>query len=201
MFFGVEELKASIRRWFRDNMNGNPKMDNFKPIRLQLKDNPSYPHKPVWGQRPLSMINKIIVHQELADGDTESVHRYHISENSHLKQGGAPRIAYHFTVEKDGTVYQVNELKDIVWHCRGQNIESIGIMLCGNFDGPTHKGTGSPTSIQIQGLKNLLNYLSEELKFSDRPYTFIRGHCDFGKENCPGNEVIYFLRNQYRKGF
>lgn len=137
-----------------------------------------------WTTRPLETIKKLIVHQELGNASTQEVHRYHISTESHLKPGvGAPRIAYHFTIEKDGTIYQVNDLTDIVWHCRGQNIESIGIMCVGNYSGPSHKGTDRPPQEQIDSLKWLLHYLIKELKLSERS---VFGHYHFGKENCPG---------------
>lgn len=198
-FFGVENLIYRIKWWMRDNKIGSNSMEDWKPKKLLLKPNPRYTRAPFWGQRPVSMISRIVVHQELGDGDTKAVHRYHISNDSHLKEGGAPKIAYHFTIEKNGTVYQVNELKDIVWHCRGQNMESVGIMLVGDFDGPSHEGTGTPTKQQLDSLDILLRYLIDLLNFRDRPMTFINGHCDFGKENCPGNEVMAFLKHR-RKG-
>lgn len=168
-----------------------PKL-NIKTI--QLKTNPKYDSKSPWGTRPISYIEKIIVHQAMADATTEAVHRYHTGSNSHLKSGGAPRIAYHYTIEKDGTVYKVNELRDITWHCRGQNIGSIGILILGNFDGPKHRGTSKPTPKQIRSLGLLLDHLREELKLSSRD---VYGHSHFGKMDCPGIDLVRAI-NLYR---
>lgn len=160
-------------------------------IKLDLEPNPRYGEK-LWGKRPISSINKIITHQQLADGTTISTHNYHISKESHLKPGvGAPKIAYHLTIEKDGTIYQVNEYSDIVWHCAGQNLSSIGIMICGDFSGPSYTGKSIPTAQQIDSLEWLYDHLTKEFKL---PKKEVYGHCDFGKENCPGTMVYNFIK-------
>ena len=51
-----------------------------------------------WNKRATSKINKIVVHQELADGTLESVNNYHITPaaDNHISKNGAPHICYHF---------------------------------------------------------------------------------------------------------
>jgi len=159
--------------------------------KLVLVPNPKYQGDKLWGKRPISFITKIIVHQELGEGNTVAVHNYHISDNSHLKKGGAPKIAYHYTIEKDGTVYNVNDLTDVVWHCGKQNIISIGIMLCGDFTGPSHIGKSEPTKAQTRSLKQLLEYLITELRLNKKA---IYGHNDFGKDNCPGIVITNVIK-------
>ena len=177
-----------IKRLFR-------KTDEISPIKLwkietlELTPNPKYQDK-LWGYRPLKLIDKIIVHQELSEGDTLSVHNYHISNNCHIKAGGCPKIAYHYTIEKDGTTYKVNDLTDVTWHCFGKNLNSIGIMLCGDFSGPTHVGKSKPTKEQLDSLEKLINYIRVRLNLNLPAY----GHCDFGKENCPGNDVMKYMK-------
>jgi len=160
----------------------------FKVVKLALVPNPRYPTGKLWGYRPESMIDKIIVHQEMGDGTTLQVHKYHTSVRSHLKPGtGAPKIAYHFTIEKDGRTFQVNEITDVTCHCRGQNMKSIGIMLVGNFDGENYEGTSIPTNEQLESLKNLLDKLINDLNLSKNE---VYGHRNFGKPACPGYEVM-----------
>lgn len=154
---------------------------------LHLAPNPRYSGRKLWGKRSISSIKKIIVHQELGEGDTKAVHNYHISKESHLKEGGAPKIAYHFTIEKTGQIYSVNDLTDVVWHTAGQNTSGIGIMLCGDFDGPTHIGKSKPTDLQKTALIWLLDYLTKTYSI---PKSEIYGHTDFGKKDCPGNIIM-----------
>ncbi len=189
-------LFTTFWAWLQRNKKTQPveEPDPFVIHKLNLVPNPRYALGKLWGQRPVSMIEKIIVHQELGEGNTLAVHNYHISETSHLKRGGAPKIAYHYTIEKDGTVYLVNDHTDIVWHCRGQNMGSIGIMLVGDFDGENHVGKSKPTEEQLASLDQLFSNLRSELNLSKDS---IYGHRDFGKPSCPGFEVMKFI-HKYR---
>ena len=167
--------------------------NKIKIIKLDLKRNP---RNPEWGKRDVSLINKIIVHQELGEGTTQQVHNYHISTESHLKPGvGAPAIAYHFSIEKDGTIYKCNSIKDVTWHCVGENIQSIGIMIVGNFAWRENVNGKSPTQEQLKSLRQLLDYLTEKYIILKQN---VYGHKDFGKESCPGF-VLYDFVNDYKQ--
>jgi hypothetical protein len=61
-----------------------------------------------WSKRELKGIDKIIIHQELAEGDIEAVNRYHIHLN-HISPMGCPHFCYHYGIEKSGEIIQVNE--------------------------------------------------------------------------------------------
>lgn len=153
----------------------------------ELKLTPN-PRNPKWGRRNTSSIKKLIAHQELGEAETKSVHSYHISVTSHLKpKVGAPSIAYHYTIEKDGTVYKVNEDTAVTWHTAGQNIAGIGIMLVGDFTGPGHIGKSEPTEEQLSSLIRLFDVLRERYNI---PRKSVYGHKDFGKQACPGDIVM-----------
>jgi len=80
----------------------------------------------------------------------------------------------------------VNKDTDVVWQCKGGNLDSLGIMLVGDFTGPSHIGKTYPTFTQKKSLFFLLRHLMKEhnvLRVN------IRGHSFYGKENCPGYEV------------
>ena len=164
-----------------------PKLEIHK---LTLVPNPKYSSGKLWGYRPESIIDKIIVHQAMSEADTLVIHNYHISETSHIKRGGAPKICYHYTIEKDGKVYLVNDHEDVVWHCKGQNLTSLGILLLGDFAGQDHDGRSEPTPEQLESLEMLLDKLTSELHLSPQD---IYGHFDFGKPACPGFEVMKFI--------
>lgn len=164
-----------------------------KITKLKLLRNPRGSE---WGKRSIDLIKKIIVHQSLADWTTQRTHEYHISPESHLKPGtGAPAIAYHYTIEKDGTIYQVNNLNEITWHCAGENIQSIGIVVLGDFAWKENVNGKAPSKEQLKSLRFLLKFLTEKLKISK---TEIYGHQDFGKESCPGF-VLYDFIQDYKK--
>lgn len=147
-----------------------------------------------WSKRALSRINKIIVHQELANGDIDSVNRYHItpSPQNHLSPKGAPHFAYHYGIEKDGTIIQANNLSDITWHCKMQNSVSVGIMVAGDFTGPGHSA-GEPEEAQLESIEKLVDYIIDLLPQLDKYHLY--GHCDFGKQACPGNTLMAFIED------
>ncbi|WP_430972769.1 peptidoglycan recognition protein family protein [Sunxiuqinia rutila] len=140
----------------------------------------------VWRKRELSQIDKIIIHQELGESSIENVNQYHISvgPQNHITPKGCPHMCYHYGIRKNGEVVQVNELSDIVWHCKGQNTSSIGIVLEGNFSGPGYDlGTSEPTKEQIRSVNELVDFLLTSFKL---PNTSLFGHYNFGKPACPG---------------
>ena len=147
-----------------------------------------------WSKRSLSRINKIVVHQELANGTTESVNRYHITPGpqNHLSKRGAPHFAYHFGIEKDGTVIQANNLSDITWHTKNHNTKGIGIMLVGDFSGPDHAG-GEPTDRQILAIEDLIDHILKKIKHLNKYGLY--GHSDFNKPACPGYAIMDFIED------
>lgn len=153
-----------------------------------------------WSKRSLKKINKIIIHQSLTTGSLESINKYHITpgKNNHITEKGAPHICYHYAVAPDGIVYHCNTLSNLVWHTKGQNTYGIGVVVLGNFSGPTYKGTGNPTPEQIDSVKRLIDFLleREDINIDSKA---IYGHADFGKENCPGN-ILYDQTVKPRRG-
>ena len=145
-----------------------------------------------WGYRPPRCIKQVVVHQAMSKGPTKNINAYHIGNDSHLKPGvGAPHIAYTYTIEKDGTIFQCNPDTALTWHTKGQNTKSLSVCLIGDFSGRAENGSAyigktKPSKPQLQSLNYLLNRLLTryELTHSD-----VYGHCDFGKPACPGNKV------------
>ena len=164
-------------------------MMEIKDVRDTLQKNP---HGKVWGQRDLAQINRIILHQELGEGTTESVNNYHISDACHVSSGGTPKICYHFTIEKDGSVYWCNSLEEIVWHTKTQNTCGVGIMLVGDFDGENHVGKSVPTEEQEKSFYKLTRMLLSDLEL---PCSEVYGHCHFGKPACPGTVAEQWIEN------
>ncbi len=137
-----------------------------------------------WSSRSLLMINKIIIHQELADGSVAEVNNYHIRPGNHISKSGCPHLCYHYGIEKTGEIIMANEIHHITWHTAGQNESGIGILLTGDFDGPGHVGTAvGPGEKQMEALAELCETLQHAFGLDNRA---VFGHCHFGKPACPG---------------
>ena len=150
---------------------------------------PWHRNRPRWpGHRSIESIDKVILHQSLGHADTSGnrdvfgINRYHITPGNHISKRGCPHICYHYCLDDDGSIYLCNDLTDVVWHCKGWNTHSIGIMLVGDFAGPGHQG-GEPTVEQEQAFFVLAEHLVETLGLEVDVFA---GHADFGKAACPG---------------
>jgi len=146
-----------------------------------------------WGSRSTDLIKKIIIHQSLSDSTTRNINSYHVNPN-HISSRGCPHICYHYSIEKDGTTYKCNSPAHVVWHAKGFNIVSLGILVIGNFDGPSWTGKSAPTPQQLNSLNRLTKYLKQVYRLDN---SAIFGHPN--KENCPGNildEWVEAKRNE-----
>ena len=165
---------------------------------VDLRDQlPWHPDRPHWsGRRSIESIDKVILHQSLGHADTSGnrdvfgINNYHITPGNHISRRGCPHICYHLVIDDDGTVYQTNDFKDVVWHCRGQNTHSIGITLVGNFAGPGHDGD-EPTVEQERTFFVLADYLMVTLGLGTEVFA---GHADYGKAACPGYTAYDWIK-------
>ena len=119
--------------------------------------------------------NKIIFH--CSDSDLMQHDHIEVIKRWHLIRG-FDDVGYHFFIQRDGTVQIGRNLKIIGAHCKGQNIDSIGICLHGKnyFDQRQFD-----TSIA----------LAESLCISFKiPLSEIYGHRDFNRhKTCPNFDV------------
>jgi N-acetyl-anhydromuramyl-L-alanine amidase AmpD len=128
--------------------------------------------------RPLDKITHLTIHHSAAPGNValETIARHHVNNNNW------PGIGYHFCVEPDGTIYQVNKLETMSYHAGDVNGYTVGICLEGDF----RKGV-IPTPLQIQNAAHLAAWLATKLHI---PVDNIMGHKEFPKNptECPGDE-------------
>ena len=165
---------------------------------VDLRDKlPWNPRKPRWPRRrSLASIDRVILHQSLGHADTSGnrdvfgINNYHVSPGNHISAGGCPHICYHLVIDDDGTVYQTNDFEDVVWHCRGQNSRSLGVLFVGDFAGPGHQGS-EPTAAQEQAFFALAEHLMLTLGLGPEAFA---GHADFGKAACPGDVAYSWLK-------
>jgi len=159
---------------------------------------PWNPSRPRWPQkRDLERIDRVILHQSLGHADPSGnrdvfgINNYHINPGNHISTGGCPHICYHLVIDDDGSIYLCNELTDVVWHCKGQNARSLGVLLVGDFAGPGHPG-GEPTAAQERSFFALAEHLMEALGLTPEAFA---GHAAYGKPACPGYTAAGWIEN------
>lgn len=112
---------------------------------------------------------QIIYHHSASSSKSpESIHEYH-------KNNGWSGIGYHYYITKDGVIYNGRPENAEGAHTKGQNKNSIGICLEGNFEDE------EITLEQSQSLYEISMYIA--LKYDI--YKII-GHGDAGQTLCPG---------------
>ncbi|MFH2143030.1 MAG: peptidoglycan recognition family protein [Bacteroidota bacterium] len=139
------------------------------------------PRRGEYNQRSLENIDRIIIHHSASPAGKFSLWDFaswHTDPNGRLK---APGIAYHFGIEPNGKIYQVNKLTAWSWHTKNANKNGIGIELNGNFE------VEKPTEAQIKSLKWLIKYLNKTLnkKLAVYGHREIQGNATA----CPGKNL------------
>lgn len=163
----------------------------FNPINI-IDTLPWHP-KRKWRNRDLSDINNVVFHQSMSGGSTTGINKYHINPN-HISSRGIPHIAYHFSIEKNGTVFQCNELSSITWHTKGDNFNGIGVLVLGDFEGPGHYASDIPTKAQKKSMLKIMLYLYNLDDISISADSFFP-HSKYGKKACPGNMLTVLLED------
>jgi N-acetylmuramoyl-L-alanine amidase CwlA len=119
--------------------------------------------------RDVQDVTHIIVHHSATNqGSAKAYARYHIEAYDW------PGIAYHYVIDKDGTVNWTLDHHKVGYHCKGMNRKSIGICLTGNFDGTR------PTPEQFSSLVDLIVSLRTTNDWE------IGFHNEYSLKTCPG---------------
>jgi len=117
-------------------------------------------------------------HHTFNDVDTWHRHDPNVWLGEYSSLGHA--IGYHYFIEKDGKITQGRADTDEGAHCKGHNIDSIGICLAGNFD------VTFPTKEQAESLKGLLSKKTTEYKISTDN---VIPHRHFASKSCYGRNL------------
>ena len=134
-------------------------------------------------------INAIVVHHTASPGaltDIAKVTSWH-------KQRGFSTIGYHFFINWDGSVEAGRPVARVGAHVKGNNANTIGICLSGNFE------IEQPMPAQLQALETLLMQL-----FEDFPGAELKCHCDFisAATLCPGKNLrglVWQMKEKFEK--
>ncbi len=96
-------------------------------------------------------------------------------------------IAYHFLIDGAGDVIEGRPVNAVGAHTQGYNDGNIGISMMGYFNAPVNDHL---TQAQMGALVRLLDYLvaTYDIRLSE-----IRGHRDYNKTACPGDNVYLLI--------
>lgn len=124
-------------------------------------------------------IKKIYIHHSAFSKNKglTAIRKFHIAR-------GFDDVGYHFIIESDGKIKTGRKIELQGAHVKGDNVDSIGICVCGNFE------TNNPNKCQIEALKTLIKKLYK--KFGKLK---ILGHKDFPESDtlCPGKFLYKLL--------
>ena len=141
---------------------------------------PRHPNKR-YEQRTIKAIRKIIVHHSAVPAaiSAEQIAEFNVQKSDW------PGIGFHYFIGVDGVTQQTNDLTTISYHTGGQNGDSIGVALAGDFD------ETEPNQAQITAGAHLIAWLLDHLNIA---LTAVHGHKEFAKTTCPGQQWDQGLR-------
>lgn len=150
-------------------------LPKYKDIRGSIRRSGRYPYVGTAGK------DTHVIHHSLTEtGTPQAFANYHIDTN------GWHGCAYHFVIQKDGTIFHVDDLDRRTYHAGNTNTRSIGTCLVGDF----RKGKQKPTQAQIDSLY-LLNLELHKVLPNMR---YVKGHQEcpgYAWKNCPGDNWNY----------
>ncbi|HVA67050.1 MAG TPA: peptidoglycan recognition family protein [Elusimicrobiota bacterium] len=96
-------------------------------------------------------------------------------------------IGYHFLIDGAGNIIEGRPVNAVGSHVKGDNDGNIGIAMMGYFSPPVNDRL---TAAQESALVALLRYLHARYNI---PMSEVKGHRDYERTECPGNNVYNLL--------
>jgi len=96
-------------------------------------------------------------------------------------------IGYHFLIDGAGNIIEGRPVNVVGSHVKGNNDGNIGIAMMGYFSPPVNDHL---TAAQQNALVSLLRYLHARYNI---PLSEVKGHRDYEKTECPGDNVYNLL--------
>lgn len=124
-----------------------------------------------YSTRQLRDITNIVIHHTASISQDPRIYAYH-----HVNINNWPAIGYHYLISRSGDIYQVNKLTTVSYHCKGKNLQSIGISFM------DHLSIYHPTIEAEKSLSDIIELLQNTLGG-----LILCTHRQFSKTECPGN--------------
>ena len=129
--------------------------------------------------------NKLIVHHtggtDLNPLEDTSHHTAEMIKQWHVNGKGWQDIGYNWVIEKSGKIVKGRDEKIDGAHCLGQNSQSIGVCLSGNFDATL------PTKEQIEAFKTFYKDLIK--RYPNITPDKVYPHRKFANKTCYGKKL------------
>lgn len=168
---------------------------NYLANIVDLTSNPTI--NPAWpaNNRPVSWIEKIVVHHEaqFAPDVYENTPRY-VTEAQYQNNTSIPGsvgIQYHFHIDNVGTISRLRPLSTFLWHCGDYAVNQRSVAIC--VDGDFSSGHQTPTREQYESLKQLLDDLSTQHPEFPAVQADVFPHRKFFATNCCGDNLVGFV--------
>lgn len=145
-----------------------------------IKDLPKHQTKR-FGKRSLNKIDEITIHHSATNGTVKNIAEYHVNTL------GWPGIGYHFVINTNGEIYQVNYLTTLSYHSKGRNTRAVGICLIGDYS------TKEPNFKMIKSLDSLVEHLKGAIEIKS-----IKPHNETKATICPGEYLTKFVKKNYQ---
>ena len=170
---------------------GRRSVDTFLADRLAFRSRPSWqPVAPVLSRLRAApgRYRSVTIHHQGGDiaGHTQPVdvvEDLRAIQQAHFKKRYGD-IAYHFLVDYAGVVWEGRSLKYQGAHVSGNNVQNIGVMLCGNFE------KQRPSRAQLETLQLLTRLLQVYYRMSKGS---VYAHRDLGHTACPGRYLYPYV--------
>ena len=164
IFFKGEVKRKLLNKSYREYYLNNKETIYFeRPIIKEVEYN--FTSKEEKDNKP----EKIIFHHcARSIWSPEDINEYH-------KERGFIGIGYHYYIRKDGSIYKGRDEDSIGAHTKGENNNSIGICLEGNFE------IENITEVQKESLVSLSLYIINKYNIID-----MMGHRVYAETLCPG---------------
>ncbi|MCM1324103.1 MAG: peptidoglycan recognition protein family protein [Acetobacter sp.] len=146
----------------------------YKPLKL---------NKSKFKKRDLNLIDFYVLHHSAGRGDVYKIQAEH-------KARGFSDIGYHFYITRKGNCYEGRPIEYVGAHCKGNNLNTIGICLEGDFR------KESPTGEQLIVCCALIEYLDDRLECCCE----IVNHRDFCATLCPVVDLANIIREMLDGG-
>ncbi|MCI0619652.1 N-acetylmuramoyl-L-alanine amidase [Candidatus Wolfebacteria bacterium] len=127
-------------------------------------------------------ITQVIIHHTAADRphpQVPAIEEWHKARGFPLSSLGT-HIGYHYVIEMDGTVVQTRQESEVGAHDQGENLDSIGIGLAGNFN------VTVPSNEQCAALRSLLADIGERYRLG---YAAFVPHRKNDQTDCYGTRL------------
>jgi len=163
------------------------------------------PNNPEWPQRLLNGIAHVVLHQTGGSPKSEAIDFAYMAitpgglpdlqRNPDVPEcsrdnKGCPGAPYHFIIDTNGDVFQMNKLSDRVpgggRNTSGVHVAFVGLFTPGHFHGIEPKESTTPS--QEDAFNWFIPKLMADLGLGPKR---LKGHCQLGdKPACPGDDIL-----------